>query len=147
MKLIREYAQKLWRWFRSRSTYGWSCFIPFPCTACDNSSENPRATAVFSPPFEFSARYLIPLPSGNGDLPARLRYQFPNHFSDWYEILATYSIVPELSNAINPASLSLKIVPRRYFWNSFYLNLINMGKYSNSYYDSHIWLTSLKFSI
>ena len=31
-------------------------------------------------------------------------YQFPNQLSDWYEILATYSIVPELSNAINPVS-------------------------------------------
>ena len=28
-------------------------------------------------------------------------YQFPNQLSDWYEILATYSIVPKLSNAIN----------------------------------------------
>ena len=31
-------------------------------------------------------------------------YQFPNQLSDWYEILATYSIVPKLSNAINPVS-------------------------------------------
>ena len=31
-------------------------------------------------------------------------YQFPNQSSDWYEISATYSIVPKLSNAINPVS-------------------------------------------
>ena len=31
-------------------------------------------------------------------------YQFPNQLSDWYKILATYTIVPELSNAINPVS-------------------------------------------
>ena len=31
-------------------------------------------------------------------------YQFPNQLSDWYEILATGSIVPELSNGINPVS-------------------------------------------
>ena len=31
-------------------------------------------------------------------------YQFPNKLSDWYDILATYSIVPELSNVINPVS-------------------------------------------
>ena len=31
-------------------------------------------------------------------------YQFPNQLSDWYEILATYTIVPELSNAINTVS-------------------------------------------
>ena len=29
---------------------------------------------------------------------------FQNQLSDWYEILATYSIVPELSNATNPVS-------------------------------------------
>ena len=31
-------------------------------------------------------------------------YQFPNQLSDWYEMSATYSIVPELSNATNPVS-------------------------------------------
>ena len=31
-------------------------------------------------------------------------YQFSNQLSDWYEILATYSIVPKLSNAINLVS-------------------------------------------
>ena len=31
-------------------------------------------------------------------------YQFPNQLSDWYEILATYSIATKLSNAINVVS-------------------------------------------
>ena len=30
--------------------------------------------------------------------------QFPYQLCDWYEILATYSIIPELSNAFNPVS-------------------------------------------
>ena len=46
----------------------------------------------------------------------------PNNFQTSYPIdtkfwLHNYSIVPGLSNAINPRFLILKTVPGRYFWN------------------------------
>ena len=43
--------------------------------------------------------------------------------------------------------LILKIVPGRNFSNSFFLHLINMGKFSNSHYASNTLLRSLKCSI
>ena len=57
-------------------------------------------------------------------------------------------IVPYRNSATPQITfLILTILSRKNFRNLFFLHLINMGKFSNSYHASDIWVSSLKFRI
>ena len=75
----------------------------------------------------------------------------PNSFQTSYSIDTKFRLhIVSYRNSPTPLIPFLnfeKIVPGRIFWYSFFLHLINMGKFSNSYYASDTLLKSLKFSI